>query len=146
VFPAPVRTVVDAATWAEANARGRAADGRGVARQTFGLLAKIREVDGLLSPALQDRVVEVHPEVAFALLAGGPLAAPKRVAAGLAVRRDLVAAAFGAPPPPVRGAAADDVLDACAVLWSAGRVARGEHVVMGDGAVDERGLRMEILA
>ena len=50
-----------------------------------------------------------------------------------------------------RGARVDDVLDAFAVLWSAERFARGEHVVLGRDAQqglvmhDERGLPMRIV-
>jgi hypothetical protein len=38
------------------------------------------------------------------------------------------------------------VLDACAVLWSAERFARGDHVTLGDGSVDALGLPMRILS
>ena len=146
VFPAPARAVLGAATWEEANARSRAVDGRGLARQTFGLLAKIAEVDRLVTPAAQQRVVEVHPEVAFATMAGGPMASPKRTAEGGAARRALVTERFGEVPARLPGAAPDDVLDACAVLWVAGRFHRRVHEVLGDGAVDARGLRMEIVS
>lgn len=146
VFPAPARPVLRAATWEEANGRSRAIDGRGLPRQTFGLLGKIDEVDRLLSPAVQRRVVEVHPEVSFARMFDGPVPFPKRTPEGRAARRALVVERFGDVPVRLPGAAADDVLDACAVLWSAGRFHRGEHAVLGNGAIDERGLRMEIVA
>lgn len=145
VFPAPARGVLGAATWEAANERSRAIDGRGLARQTFGLLARIEEVDALLTPALQERVVEVHPEVSFARLAGRFLPFPKRAPQGRELRRRLVAEVFADVPVRLPGAAADDLLDACAVLWSAQRRARGEHDVLGDGEVDERGLRMEVV-
>ena len=145
VFPAPARGVLGAAIWEEANARSRAIDGRGLARQTFGLLAKIAEVDAVLTPAVQRWVVEVHPEVSFAAMAGQPMSFPKRTVEGRTARRALIAERFEGVPVRLPGAAPDDVLDACAVLWSAGRYARGEHAVLGDGAVDERGLRMEMI-
>jgi predicted RNase H-like nuclease len=146
VFPAPARPVLGAATWEEANEQSRRIDGRGLARQTFGLLAKIAEVDGLVTPSDQDRVVEVHPEVAFAAMADGPMAFPKRTAEGRAARRALVEERLGEVPLRLPGAAVDDLLDACAVLWVAGRFHLGAHRVLGDGAVDERGLRMEIVS
>jgi predicted RNase H-like nuclease len=146
VFPAPPRAVVGASTWEEANARSRAVDGRGLPRQTFGLLTKITEVDRLITPADQERVVEVHPELAFAGMAGAPMAFPKRSPEGRAARAALVSERFGPVPRRLPGAAPDDILDACAVLWVTGRFHRGEHQVVGDGARDERGLRMEIVS
>lgn len=143
VFPAPWRDALGASTWAEA------AQVRGLSRQAFGLFPKVREVDALMTPALQGRVFEVHPEFSFCVMSGAPMAFPKRTADGRAERLAALAGAFGpgAAPPvrPVRGAAGDDVLDACAVLWSAQRAARGEARRLGDGSVDARGLRMEIV-
>ena len=141
VFPAPVRAVLGCATWDEANARSRAVDGRGLAHQVFNLLPKIDEVDGLLSPSRQVRVVEAHPELCFASIAGEPLLHSKRTVAGRAARTALV----GVEPAPLPDAAADDVLDAHAALWTARRVAAGDEERLGDDERDRRGLRMEIV-
>jgi predicted RNase H-like nuclease/transcriptional regulator with XRE-family HTH domain len=149
VFPAPIRGVLDAPTWSQANDQAKQLHGKGLARQTFGLLAKIREVDELINPDLQDAIVEVHPEVSFAVLSGRPLDAPKHGAEGRSARRMALEREF----PDIRrhaavrlrGAASDDVLDAYAVLWTARRFFRGEDRVLGDGARDTRGLRMEIV-
>ena len=149
VFPAPIRAVLDAPNWSEANEQAKSLHGKGLARQTFGILAKIREVDGLVDPDLQEAIVEVHPEVSFAALHGQPLNAPKQAAEGRSRRRILLEKEF----PDIRrhigtrlrGADPDDVLDAYAVLWSARRFFRGEDRVLGDGARDARGLRMEIV-
>jgi predicted RNase H-like nuclease len=67
VFPAPARGLLGARSWAEA---------AGISRQTYGILAKVAEVDAAVSPAAQDRVVEAHPEVSFTHLAGRPLHHP----------------------------------------------------------------------
>jgi predicted RNase H-like nuclease len=146
VFPAPLRPVIDASSREEAAALAWKAGGVLISHQAFGLVAKIRELDALLTPALQDRVMEVHPEVSLCVLAGRPMAFSKHTSGGRAERLTALSAVF----PDVfvgtlRGAAADDVLDAYAVLWSAGRLARGQAVRLGDGSVDERGLRMEIV-
>ncbi|HEY8746035.1 MAG TPA: DUF429 domain-containing protein, partial [Chloroflexota bacterium] len=71
VFPVPCRPTLVAATYEEACAINRRASGEGkaVSQQLFALLPKIRAVDALMSPALQTRVRECHPEVAFAILA-----------------------------------------------------------------------------
>ena len=141
VFPAPVRAALGSATWEDANARSRAVDGKGLAHQVFNLLPKIHEVDGLISPSSQARVVEAHPELCFASIAGTPLLHPKRTAAGRAARTALV----GVAPASLPGAAADDVLDAHAVLWTARRLTTGDEERLGGGERDERGLLMEIV-
>lgn len=85
---------------------------------------------------------EVHPEVSLALLAGAPMAHRKTTPEG---RAERMAALGLSAVPRVSGAAADDVLDAYAVRWTALRVARADERRLGDGAVDTRGLRMEIV-
>ncbi|MGZ4784830.1 MAG: DUF429 domain-containing protein, partial [Acidimicrobiales bacterium] len=88
-------------------------------------------------------------ETTFARLAGGPLPINKHSSEGLELRRGLldpwlaegIDAVAGAP----RGARADDVLDALAVAITAWRFTVGDVEHLGDGAVDGRGLRMEIV-
>jgi predicted RNase H-like nuclease len=134
VFPTPVRAALDAATYAEACARSAAACGRRLSWQTYAILDRIRDVDRALrgSPALRRRFHEAHPEVCFHVWHGGPLGHGKRTVEGRALRAALVAAAFGPVLAAVRRAhgraavADDDVLDACATLWTAERIARGE--------------------
>jgi predicted RNase H-like nuclease len=138
VFPAPARSLLGARSWAET---------RGISRQTYGILAKVAEVDALLSFAGQDRVVEAHPEVSFTHLAGRPPAHPKRTLEGRQERLVALARVFpGVPLARLPGAAPDDVLDALVLCWTAGRFLHGEAVVLGDGQCDARGLRMEIVA
>jgi predicted RNase H-like nuclease len=81
----------------------------------------------------------VHPELAFAALAGAPLTVTKHSPDGRAVRRALLAGAgirlpAGRVPVPVPRPAEDDVLDAAAVAWSAARIAAGTAVVLTDPA------------
>lgn len=137
VFPAPSRAALAAASFADVS---------GLSLQAWHLVPKVRELDSLLTPALQSVVVEAHPELSFATLAGAPMASPKRTAAGRAER--LAALGRLAPDPFVvpRGAAADDVLDAVVLRWTAARWASGTALVLGDGARDERGLAMRIVA
>jgi predicted RNase H-like nuclease len=105
-------------------------------------------VDRIMTPGLQDQLVEVHPEVSFAVLAGGPMSHAKRTAEGCAERLHALRGAFAAPEGwsgrRVVGTQPDDVLDAVVVAWSARRLVRGEHLRLG-GDTDERGLRMEIV-
>ena len=151
VFPAPARAVLGAPTYAEACARSRLACGKAISKQLFNILGKIAEVDALVTPQLQERVVEMFPEWSMAVLAGAPMAHPKRTAAGRAERVTALGAVFGhgALEAHLRrrptGAGVDDVLDAFAGAWTARRHARGCAVRVG-GDVDARGLRMEVVA
>jgi predicted RNase H-like nuclease len=161
VFAVPARAAVMETDYGAACsvALGTSAPPHRVSKQTFNLFPKMRDVDALMTPALQERVVECHPELAFWVLNGGrPLDEPKKVRsrphlAGLRLRRRLLARAgygraclqsvhFNAAE-----AGADDFLDACACSWSAARVATGNGVRFPAGTpVDGRGLRMEIWA
>jgi predicted RNase H-like nuclease len=130
---------------------------RAVAKQCFHLFPKMREIDALMTPQLEARVYEVHPELAFWRLAGGrAMALPKKVKgspnpAGLLERTMLLEllgfpAALFAPPRP-RGVAWDDAVDAAASAAIALRIARGEARPFPDPPPrDGRGLRMAIWA
>ncbi|MFD1982308.1 DUF429 domain-containing protein [Mesorhizobium newzealandense] len=111
---------------------------RGVSIQAFGIFSKIREIDTLLiaHPELRSRVFESHPEVAFCRLNGDQaMQLPKKIKgsinpAGMTERKALLnrhgyEMGFLDQAPP-RGAAADDFLDAAAMMLIAGRIAGGE--------------------
>jgi predicted RNase H-like nuclease len=149
VFSTPPRSLLTATSYATANQRSRSELGQGLTRQTYHLFARIREVDHLVTALATDepgdRLVEIHPECSFRVMAGEPLPS-KHTADGIARRRALLLPRFGqVVDERPTGAAADDVLDAFAVLWSAERFARGEHLTLGDGSVDEHGLPMRIV-
>jgi len=141
VFSAPPRSVLGARTLSEARRQG----GR-LTLQTLNLLPRIEDVDRVMTPALQGRVFEVHPELSFAAMDGGrPVMAPKRTARGASERLALLARAGVRVPERPPDAALDDLLDACALVWSAGRIARGEARRVPDTvAYDGRGLRMDV--
>jgi predicted RNase H-like nuclease len=153
VFATPSRGALAAASYRRALAVNRRGGGPGLSKQCFHLFPKMREIDALMTPALQARVRECHPELAFATLAGAPMAHPKRTREGRAERLAALTAA-GLPrealephPFPRRLAAPDDLLDAAAVALSARRIARGEALVLPEAPpLDPRGLRMEIVA
>jgi predicted RNase H-like nuclease len=134
VFSTCVRSAYEAATYADALVVQRAATGVGLSRQSWGLRAKILEVDAWLRSDPGVAVSEVHPELAFAVMAGAagaggpvPVAEPKKSREGARARRRLLhGVAIEVPPRPGTGVGEDDLLDACAVAWSAARVARGE--------------------
>jgi predicted RNase H-like nuclease len=149
VFPPPARSVLETdGDYATLNALSKTL-GAGVSRQTYNILPRMREVDALMTPALQGRVVESHPEVCFCAVKGTPLDHAKRHPEGRRERRSLLDTLYassledGAPP---RGAALDDLHDAAILAHTALRVARREASRLPDTPeVDERGLRMEIV-
>jgi len=126
VFPTLTRSAYLAADRAAADAVNRSLSGQGVGAQAFSLRAKIVEVDAWLRSRPTVDVVEVHPEVSFATMSGAALPA-KRTPEGQRARLDALAAAGIAAPSVLKGSgyAPDDVLDACAVAWSAHRRATG---------------------
>jgi predicted RNase H-like nuclease len=141
VFSAPPRCVLGVRTLPDARRRG----GR-LTLQTLNLLPRIEDVDRVMTPALQSRVFEAHPELCFAAMSGGaPVMAPKRRAGGSAERRAILQRAGVVVPERPAGAAVDDLLDACALWWSARRIANGSASRVPDAPThDARGLRMEL--
>jgi predicted RNase H-like nuclease len=148
VFPSPVRAVLGARDYAEARAVSRAATvpPRAPSAQTFMLVEAIRELDEALGSPPTDRVVEVHPELAFRCGLGGVTdrkgtarGTVQRLAALRAVM-DVEEALAGAPV----GVPVVDALDACATAWSAQRLAEGTAQCVGDGTTDRRGRPMRI--
>jgi len=161
VFSVPSRAAVMCADYREACAANLAASDppKKVSKQIFHIFPKMREIDRLITPALQSRIVEVHPELAFWAMNGeAPLPLPKKVKGrvhdnGLALRASLLAAAGfplqALPPASYRRAdvGADDLIDACACAWSARRIAEGRAIRLpADPPRDARGLRMAITA
>lgn len=156
VFSAPVRAVLDARPYAEAAARTRASSPYelSLSQQSFAIVPKIAEVDGLLSPGDQGRIVEVHPECSFAAMNGGVgVASKKKRREGREERLRLLTERWAPGVDLERivegsrssGVARDDVVDAMAACWSAERVLGGVAVRLPDDVVvDGRGLRMEI--
>lgn len=127
VFSTLTRSAYAAATRLEADSVNRGLVGQGVGAQAFALRDKIVEVDAWLRTRPTVTVLEIHPEVSFAAMTGAPILASKRTDDGRDRRLDALAAAGIARPSVLQGQgyAADDVLDACAVAWSAARHAAG---------------------
>jgi predicted RNase H-like nuclease len=162
VFPVPSRRAVYAFKDGYARvcslARGTSDPPRAASIQAYWILSRIQEVDRLLSrdAAFRGRVFEVHPEVSFSLMNGAPIPEPKKVkgrvhAPGMWRRRQLLesrgfSARFleGGVP---RGAALDDLYDACACAWSATRIANKEaRVFPAQPGIDAIGLQVAMWA
>ncbi|HSH59636.1 MAG TPA: DUF429 domain-containing protein [Acidimicrobiales bacterium] len=128
VFLTPVREALEADTHAQATQAGMARTGTGISRQAYALRNKILEVERWL-PQSPFPVYEVHPEVSFAVMLGTPARAGKKTWAGMVERRNTLEAA-GISLHDIDGeatvrAAVDDMLDAAAAAWTAGRIASG---------------------
>ena len=144
VFPTPPRALLAYDSYDDANRAAKTLFGTGLTRQTFNLFTKIRDIDEAIDATSQQRVLEVHPECCFRAMTGTVLP-PKRTTLGRARRTEAIAAFFGPIDVSLRGARADDVLDAYAVLWTVLRHQRGESLVLGGDEAAERGLVMRIV-
>lgn len=129
VFPTLTRSAYEAPTYAAARAANVAATGgTSASAQAYALRARILDADGFVRSGPAFPVLEAHPELAFARLAGDPVREPKRSPAGVAVRRWLLREA-GVAAPAYRarqGYAEDDLLDACVLTLTAARHLRGQ--------------------
>jgi predicted RNase H-like nuclease len=151
VFTPPTRPLLDATHYAQVR-------GQGLSIQAFHILPKIREVDRLMTPAMQQHVYEAHPELAFQSLAGRPIQHRKKTVAGreerLRVLENIPSLLFHG----IRTAfeqvlhaykrtdvAPDDILDAYVLVWTALRIWQAQaRRVPQVPPCDTRGLRMEI--
>lgn len=140
LFITPSRRVLEAPGYATARRLAVTHDGRGVSAQAYALRHKILEVAPLAEQ--DDRLHEVHPELAFLEMAGEPLSEAKTTWNGHTMRRRLLAEqglVLADDLGPAGAAAPADVLDAAAVAWTARRIAMGNAIPLpatgGRGAI-----------
>ena len=153
VFNTPCRAAMHEATYFDASHVNAHHLGKRLTKQSFMLFPKMIEVDAVVARVTQGRLKEGHPEVSFAWLNGGePVLSQKRKPAGQADRCHLlrqVGIDGDALLDGLRGPACgrDDVLDAAALMWTAGRVARNEHETYPAApGRDAAGLEMSVVA
>lgn len=155
VFAAPLRPVLKAGSYADANAQQKRLSGRGLSKQAWNILPKIRELDELLQaePQARQMLREAHPELLFAGLAGGPMSHAKKTRSGFTERMTilsimhphaeaLIASAFLA-----HGgfeAARDDVVDAFVLALCARRPTQLVSVP-AEPEADPKGLPMQMV-
>ena len=153
VFPAPIRGVLEMALYAEANELSRRVNGKGLSRQSFGLVPKIREVDGEVRARPPGLIHEVFPEMSFVGMNGGkPLSHSKHNRLGLLERRNLLVKVYGRElgrlerqAAGLKGLALDDLYDALATLETARRIVDGEARRVPDPApYDRLGVPMQV--
>jgi len=155
VFTAPVRPVLYAPDYPAANDLSRRLTGRGLSKQTWAIVPKIREVDEALRarPAWRGRVREVHPEVCFHAFAGGrPMRHNKKTDEGFQERFHLLAARYPEAERLLgsmvlregKRVARDDAVDALAAALT-GLEPDRMRTIPEQPAVDAYGLAMEIV-
>ena len=71
VFTPPHRSILNAHTYEDVRTKG-------LSQQAFGILPKVRDVDEVITPGLQNRIHESHPELAFLHMASRPMSVYKR--------------------------------------------------------------------
>lgn len=130
VFSTPPADVLAEATYQLALAKARLDYGYGISAQAYALRHAI--ADARSSPM---QLHEVHPELTFSLMNGGAELSSKKSwngtkqrlwlleQEGIVLPADLGSA--GTIPP-------DDLIDACAAAWTAGRIANGVADRVGD--------------
>ncbi len=131
--------------------------GKGLSQQAFAILPKIAEVNDFLTPELQERIFEVHPEVSFTELNDGiPIASRKSTPTGFGERYALLVSRSGFASIPGRKLAskivpgkqvnADDTLDAIVAAWTASRFAKqAAESLPKEPEIGFRGLRAQII-
>jgi predicted RNase H-like nuclease len=154
VFSPPVRGVLACETYQEALRVMRASSSHaiGLTKQCWNIVPKIREVDDVLrqDSDARRRIIESHPELCFAAMTGAPMEHRKATAVGAEERRRALRAVgivIDTAAHASREVKPDDILDACACMWTARRRAHGiaTHVPETDER-DGEGLPMTIWA
>jgi predicted RNase H-like nuclease len=117
VFKTPPRAVIESESKQDAKRESQRL-GWAWSEQGYGMRWRILELEAVV----EDRVIEVHPEVSFCELAKGHLQHSKRTAAGISERQQLLGRIGIHVPAPIN----DDLLDAGVAAWSAQRYARSD--------------------
>lgn len=157
VFSPPCREALTAENYPRACAVNKHLLGRKISIQAYNIMPKILECDTLLRrhPGIHEWLLEAHPELAFAALAGTPLPSGKRTAQGQELRlsllervmpqtRDFVATSMRQHPR--SRLALDDLLDATALAWAAALgLERLDRLPQGAEEYDQCGLPMRIM-
>ena len=153
VFPVPIRPCLAAKDYETACRISFKHSGKKLSMQSFYILDKIRQVDNLMTPVLQHRFREIHPEVSFwALNDKKAMQYNKRRLVGRKERMKVLSTVFSdiekivAKARKPREVAPDDILDALVAAWTAGQTVVGKAGTLPQNPeLDSKGLKMEIL-
>ncbi len=156
VFSPPCRDAVYAKDYPQACQINRSKTGKAFSKQAWNITGKIREVDTFLQqqPIWSSRLIESHPEVCFAGLAGQPMQYRKKDQTGFKERiavlkrwitgvRNLVESAWRENHP--RQYHKDDLLDALVNLVVAASPEQAFRRLPDEPPLDSRGLPMQMV-
>jgi predicted RNase H-like nuclease len=155
VFLVPPRRTLEAQSLVEFQSSHASLLNCGAGLPVWGIVSKLKEVDQAMTPALQDRIYEFHPELVWWRLSGHTLSS-KHGAAGIIERLEILREMIptldrlhewdGAKS--LGHAKIDDLLDALVGLPVAGGIASTPQTSWRlpekEPKRDERGLRMEM--
>jgi predicted RNase H-like nuclease len=134
-------------SYKNANDRYWSSDDKGISKQLWGIRDKLKEVNEVMTPERQSRLMETHPELVFWRLNGRKYLENKKTDAGRTQRIELLerhgfnkigkwlGLRYGT------GIRRDDLIDACACALAARN--SKERFPNGDPQ-KARGIRMEI--
>jgi predicted RNase H-like nuclease len=154
IFSPPVREALRGNSWEAANKINSKSSSYciGLSQQSFGIFPKMKEIDAVITPTLQNTIKEVHPEICFFELNNRkPLLYGKKTPQGRNDRRkllfplgfDIIDEALSKYRRNIL--AEDDILDACIACWTAERIFKGEAIRIPEHpSKDSKGLRMEM--
>ena len=155
VFPVPCRAAVHATNYTEAIRINKLhSENVSIPPVTNAIRPRMQEVDRVMSPDMERRVREVHPEVSFYAMNGRKaLQYKKKSAEGEIERLSLLREAgfpefdFATVNYRRSQVKRDDIIDACAAAWSARRILENKalHFPTAEER-DVRGLLMRIHA
>ncbi|WP_436793780.1 DUF429 domain-containing protein [Actinospongicola halichondriae] len=128
LFSPPAVGAIAVDDYAEANAWSKEHLGNGISKQAWMLVPKIREVQAFAA-STDLPIHETFPELSFLAMNGDrPMSHAKRTWTGLASRLRLLddhGLSVDAEAGVAGAVAADDMIDAAALAWSAMRIATG---------------------
>lgn len=135
IFTPPIQDVLMEASYAEANEKSRELVGKGISKQAWNLVPRIREFQTITDAD----VYESHPEVCFAVMTGDEAAFSKKTEAGELERIELLRRYSNSSPWKwkMSNVQVDDIIDACILAvaaYEAGTTGMVTHPDQTEGA------------
>lgn len=155
IFLPSVREVLDCVSYGEANEKNRMLTGKGISKQYWYLVPKIKDVDSFLqsTPEAVPTVKEAHPELCFVLASNGTIRFSKKTAEGVGERLDILRRYVNDINEVYEGVlrkylrkevARDDIVDALILALTAREGGKGLKSLPDQPERDEAGMPMAI--
>ncbi|MBV7272763.1 DUF429 domain-containing protein [Clostridium sp. PL3] len=157
VFPVPCRQAVYCKTYEEAHKTNKEILERGLSKQTWGIVSKIREVDEFVvnNEFVVGKLKESHPEVCFYALSGQPMKYSKKCKEGADERINVLRKLYRNTDEIIKYAlnnykrkevALDDIIDAlCLSISGLYGLENGFVVLPECREIDNKNIGMQIL-